>query len=44
MRLMRSVVSENNVFYWAGRMLLDASRLRRRNRIVSRIASTSRHH
>jgi trehalose 6-phosphate synthase len=44
MRLMRSVVSENNVFYWAGRMLLDASRLRRRNRIISRIASTSGQH
>jgi trehalose 6-phosphate synthase len=38
MRLMRDVVSENNVFYWAGRMLLDASRLRKRNRIMSNIA------
>ena len=39
MRLMRDVVSENNVFYWAGRMLLDASRLRRRNKIMSNIAA-----
>lgn len=38
MRLMRDVVSENNVFYWAGRMLLDASRLRKRNRIISNMA------
>lgn len=37
MKLMRDVVSENNVFYWAGRMLLDASRLRKRNRIISSI-------
>jgi trehalose 6-phosphate synthase len=37
MRLMRDIVSENNVFYWAGRMLLDASRLRKRNRIISSI-------
>lgn len=37
MRLMRDVVSENNVFYWAGRMLLDASRLRKRSRIISSI-------
>lgn len=43
MKLMRDVVSENNVFYWAGRMLLDASRLRKRNRIISsidRVAAT----
>jgi trehalose 6-phosphate synthase len=39
MRLMRDIVSENNVFYWAGRMLLDASRLRRRNKIISNIAA-----
>jgi trehalose 6-phosphate synthase len=42
MRLMRDVVSENNVFYWAGRMLLDASRLRRRNKIISNIAAVDR--
>jgi trehalose 6-phosphate synthase len=41
MRLMRESVSENNVFYWAGRMLLDASRIRKRSRIESNIASVS---
>ena len=39
MRLMRESVRENNVYYWAGRMLLDASRIRKRNRIESNIAS-----
>jgi trehalose 6-phosphate synthase len=38
-RLMRELVSENNIYYWAGRMLLDASRIRKRNRIESNIAS-----
>lgn len=33
MHLMREMVSENNVYYWAGRMLLDASRIRKRERI-----------
>lgn len=34
MALMRNMVRENNVFRWAGRMLLDAARLRKRNRIA----------
>ncbi|CAA6603728.1 Trehalose-6-phosphate synthase [Rhodospirillaceae bacterium LM-1] len=38
MHLMREMVSENNVYYWAGRMLLDASRIRKRERIESNIA------
>lgn len=38
MHLMREMVSENNVYYWAGRMLLDASRIRKRDRIESSIA------
>ena len=38
MRLMRSLVSENNIFYWAGRMLLDAARLRKRAQLESSIA------
>ena len=42
MRLMRELVSENNVFYWAGRMLLDAARLRKRRRIETFIDSMSR--
>lgn len=41
MHLMRALVRENNVFYWAGRMLLDAARIRRRRRIETAIASVS---
>jgi trehalose 6-phosphate synthase len=33
MRFMRSYVAEFNVFRWAGRMLIDAARLRRRERL-----------
>ncbi len=36
MQLMRRTVKENNVYRWAGRMLLDAARLRRRQALVSR--------
>ena len=35
MRLMRGLVAEFNVYRWAGRMLLDAAAMRKRNRIVS---------
>jgi trehalose 6-phosphate synthase len=41
-RLMRDVVSESNIYSWAGRMLLDASRIRKRSRIESSIAEVSR--
>ncbi len=41
MHLMRALVRENNVFYWAGRMLLDAARIRRRRKIESAIAAVS---
>ena len=34
MRLMRGLVAEFNVFRWAGRMLLDAAAMRKRNRLV----------
>lgn len=34
MRLMRSLVSSRNVYRWAGQMLLDASRLRKKQRIM----------
>ena len=34
MRLMRGLVAEFNVFRWAGRMLLDAAAMRRRNRLM----------
>ena len=34
MRLMRQQVREQNVYRWAGRMLLDAARIRQRTRIL----------
>lgn len=40
--LMREMVRENNVYYWAGRMLLDASRIRKRERIESTLVRASR--
>ena len=36
MRSMRTFVSEFNVYRWAGRMLVDAARLRRKGRLTSR--------
>jgi trehalose 6-phosphate synthase len=36
MRSMRSFVAEFNVYRWAGRMLVDAARLRRRDRLTHR--------
>ncbi|HET6379272.1 MAG TPA: trehalose-6-phosphate synthase [Methylocella sp.] len=41
MRLMRELVREDNVYFWAGRMLLDAARIRKRQRIESAIATVS---
>ncbi len=38
MRSMRTFVSEFNVYRWAGRMLIDAARLRRRERLSGRFA------
>ena len=37
MASLRQLVREFSVYRWAGRMLLDAARLRRRERIVARI-------
>jgi trehalose 6-phosphate synthase len=37
MRAMRTFVAEYNVYRWAGRMLVDAARLRRRERITGRL-------
>jgi trehalose 6-phosphate synthase len=37
MRLMRALVRERNVYRWAGQMLLDASELRRRQRVFDLI-------
>jgi trehalose 6-phosphate synthase len=42
MRSMRTLVSEFNVFRWAGRMLLDATRLRRRDRLTTRLGVEER--
>jgi trehalose-6-phosphate synthase len=42
MRSMRSLVKDFNIYRWAGRMLLDAARLRQRERIVTKIRSHSR--
>ncbi|MES2535732.1 MAG: trehalose-6-phosphate synthase [Pseudomonadota bacterium] len=42
MRSMRKLVKDFNVYRWAGRMLLDAARLRRRERITAKIHSHSR--
>lgn len=42
MRSMRSLVKDFNIYRWAGRMLLDAARLRQRERITSKIRSHSR--
>jgi trehalose 6-phosphate synthase len=36
MSLMRRTVKENNVYRWAGRMLMDASRIRQRQSLPSR--------
>ena len=36
MRAMRALVAEFNVYRWAGRMLRDAARLRRRERLAGR--------
>ena len=41
MRLMRGLVAEFNVFRWAGRMLLDAAAMRRRERLADRKDVTS---
>ena len=42
MRSMRSVVRDFNVYRWAGHMLLDAARLRQRERVMTKIHSHSR--
>jgi trehalose 6-phosphate synthase len=38
MRSMRGLVAEYNVYRWAGRMLVDAAQLRRRERLSGRLA------
>jgi trehalose 6-phosphate synthase len=39
MRSMRRMVSEFNVYRWAGRMLIDAAEVRRRDRLAGRLAN-----
>jgi trehalose 6-phosphate synthase len=41
MRSMRRLVSEFNVYRWAGRMLVDAASLRRRERLFGRLAAAN---
>jgi trehalose 6-phosphate synthase len=36
MQLMRRTVKENNVYRWAGRMLMDAARIRQRQSLARR--------
>ena len=38
MRAMRTLIAEHNVYRWAGRMLLDASRLRRQDQLAGLLA------
>src|SRR5687768_141781 len=42
MRSMRNVVQEFNVYRWAGRMLLDAARMRHRSRVMARARAARR--
>ncbi len=39
MRLMRAMVRDNNVFRWASRMLLEAARIRKRDRIADLVGT-----
>ena len=41
MRSMRAMVRDFNVYRWAGRMLLDAARIRQREKLMGRIGNTS---
>jgi trehalose 6-phosphate synthase len=38
MRALRAHVAEFNVYRWAGRMLADAARLRKRDRLSTRLS------
>lgn len=42
MQLMRGLVSEFNVYRWAGRMLIDAAVIRRRERLVERSTAAAK--
>lgn len=40
MRNMRALINEHNVFRWAGKMLIDAARMRQKNQIERRYGNT----
>jgi trehalose 6-phosphate synthase len=42
MRVMRGLIQEFNVYRWAGRMLIDAARVRQRGRLLERTAVPER--
>jgi len=41
MRSMRGLIQEFNVYRWAGRMLMDAARMRQRDRVMRRVGQSS---
>ena len=41
MRSMRSILVQYNVYRWAGRMLMDAARLRNQERVAGRLSDRS---
>ena len=42
MRSMRSLIAQFNVYRWAGKMLVDAARLRNQDRVAQRLAGSTR--
>ena len=44
MRTMRAWVHGHNIYRWAGAMLIDAARVRSRERVSARIAQLQRRH
>jgi trehalose 6-phosphate synthase len=41
MRSMRGLIQEFNVYRWAGRMLTDAARMRKRIRVMRQVGQTT---
>jgi len=41
MRSMRALIAEFNIYRWAGRMLIDAARLRRREQLAGRLTESA---
>ncbi|MEQ1891279.1 MAG: hypothetical protein ABL998_01955, partial [Planctomycetota bacterium] len=41
LRSMRSYLAEFNVYAWAGRMLIDAARLRRQTRLATHLSAAN---